>query len=294
MVQLIIIGAIWKRETSNSDLLNLSVRVNISVSSSEFPWSIVVPESSILHFPMSVVLRRHQQPDNAMANRNSASSNMFAFKNEVKLNSNFESCFSDKNDNRDQRMGQAKSVEYSSCESLTPKPKIIPPSPAFNRNPSYFLTKCFSFSPSNNCGSFLSSTDFFLSSPCFSNHHDFNAPKLENNKSPCSPSNNFDLNENEELHSKADLEIKRKQASQWNTVSALFMLVNWVLLVLLCRRTKIVFLSKNEKESNDLDLRPFLRRALIMKNNRRMIVTINLKFGKHLCGVSALGINTLG
>lgn len=216
--------------TSSEDLLNASSRNELAPPfSRHISPKVFLPGSSTLNSPASVVLGRHKYPGNATtpnAKNSFYHNSVTVYEDKVEggggggLNGYDEKLqnghyVSDRNNNSSAKKdgnrggGEDKnSVKFSSSESLS-KPKIVPPSPAFNRNPSYFNAKCSS--PTNEYGSF-SSSPLFSSSPRFSNGS-VSASKSEMNTSLSSPTGSYDSvgSFNENGFRKLDPEMKRKQ-----------------------------------------------------------------------------------
>lgn len=210
--------------TSSEDLPNPSNRNDLALSlTKHITPKVFLPGSSTLNSPASVVLGRHKYPGNVMMNskksfyHNSVTvyedklesddsengANIYVngyeekIKNDWNNNTKKESCRGNDNKNN---------VKFYSSESLSPKPKIVPPSPAFNRNPSYSNAKCSS--PTNDNNSF-SYSPLFSSSPRFSNGN----MSAEKNAPLSSPTGSYDSigSFSESGFRRNDPETKRKQ-----------------------------------------------------------------------------------
>lgn len=216
--------------TSSEDLLNgSSPRNDLSLPlGKHLSPKVFLPGSSTLNSPASVVLGRHKFPGNPTTVTQSPfynSVSVYEDRVDRHFNGGDEKLtnghFSDRNNNSNGcprgddvngKMDEKNGARFSSSsESLSPKQRIVPPSPAFNRNPSYFNGKCSS--PTSDYSTF-SGSPLFSSSPRFSNGN-ASVPKVEKNGSLSSPSGSYDsvgsLSENG--FRKADSEMKRKQVS---------------------------------------------------------------------------------
>lgn len=216
--------------TSSEDLLNgSSPRNELSLPlGKHLSPKVFLPGSSTLNSPASVVLGRHKfpgHPTNVAQSPFYNSVSVYEDRVDRHLNGSTDEKlpnghFSDRNNNNGGLKGdevngkveEKNGVRFSSSsESLSPKQRIVPPSPAFNRNPSYFNKKCSS--PTSDYSTF-SGSPLFSSSPRFSNGN-ASVSKVEKNGSLSSPSSSFDsvgsLTENG--FRKADSEMKRKQVS---------------------------------------------------------------------------------
>lgn len=218
--------------TSSEDLLNgsgSSPRNELSLPlAKHLSPKVFLPGSSTLNSPASVVLGRHKFPGNATTAPNGPFYNSVSvYEDKVdrrpdsspdqKLlnghdrNNNSNGCL--KLEAVDDKNGGARFS--SSSESLSPKQRIVPPSPAFNRNPSYFnAAKCSS--PTSDYSTAFSGSPVFSSSPRFSNGSA--TPSRPEKNGFSSPSGSYDsvgsLSENG--FRKADSELKRKQVRmQW-------------------------------------------------------------------------------
>lgn len=201
--------------TSSEDLLNATGggRNDTIPISKHISPKVFLPGSSTLNSPASVVLGRHKYPVSTKS----------PFYNSVTVyEDNFRNTGSPVpalNGDRNNNVSSAKehngiedknSVKFSSSESLSPKQRIVPPSPAFNRNPSYINVKCSS--PTNDYCTFSSSASpLFSSSPRFSNG---SVTKIDTrNGSLSSPTGSYDSvgSFTENGFRKCDSEMKRKQ-----------------------------------------------------------------------------------
>lgn len=211
--------------TSSEDLLNTTSTRNdtaLSIAKHISP-KVFLPGSSTLNSPASVVLGRHKYPGNAPNTKSPFYNSVTVYEDRIE---NFRSlgsadsthslanggCINDRNNNisaKEHSNDDKNSVKFSSSESLSPKQKIVPPSPAFNRNPSYFNSKCSS--PTNDYNSFSGSPLLFTSSPRFSNGSA--STKIDRNGSLSSPTSSFDSigSFGENGFRKGDSEMKRKQ-----------------------------------------------------------------------------------
>lgn len=220
--------------TSSEDLLNgSSPRNELSLPlGKHLSPKVFLPGSSTLNSPASVVLGRHKFPGGhpTTVTKSPFYNSVSVYEDRVDhhFNGGDEKLpnghFSDRNNNSNPngsgpngddangKMDEKNGARFSSSsESLSPKQRIVPPSPAFNRNPCYFNAKCSS--PTSDYSTF-SGSPLFSSSPRFSNGN-ASVPKVEKNGSLSSPSGSYDsvgsLNENG--FRKADSEMKRKQVS---------------------------------------------------------------------------------
>lgn len=206
--------------TSSEDLLNASNRnETVLPITKHISPKVFLPGSSTLNSPASVVLGRHKYPGNTVNTKSPFYNSVTVYEDRIENFRNLGSpdstrslqnggCINDRNNNI--KDGDDKnSVKFSSSESLSPKQKIVPPSPAFNRNPSYFNSKCSS--PTNDYNSF-SASPLFSSSPRFSNG---SVTKIDRNGSLSSPTGSYDSVGSfcENGFRKGDSEMKRKQVS---------------------------------------------------------------------------------
>lgn len=201
--------------TSSEDLLNATNRNEAALPiTKHISPKVFLPGSSTLNSPASVVLGRHKYPGNAVNTKSHFYNSVTVYEDRIE---NFRAsplpqngnCVNDRNNNISNKENDDKnSVKFSSSESLSPKQKIVPPSPAFNRNPSYFNSKCSS--PTNDYNSF-SASPLFSSSPRFSNG---SVTKIDRNGSLSSPTGSYDsVGSFCETFRKGDSEMKRKQVS---------------------------------------------------------------------------------
>ncbi|XP_065199749.1 pleckstrin homology-like domain family B member 1 isoform X2 [Planococcus citri] len=218
--------------TSSEDLLNTTSSRNDTVLpiAKHISPKVFLPGSSTLNSPASVVLGRHKYSGNVPNTKSRFYNSVTVYEDRIE---NFRSlgsadsthslangggvgCVNDRNNNISSKESNGNedtnSVKFSSCESLSPKQKIVPPSPAFNRNPSYFNSKCSS--PTNDYNSFSASPLLFTSSPRFSNGS--TTAKIDRNGSLSSPTSSYDSVGSfcENAFRKGDSEMKRKQAHQ--------------------------------------------------------------------------------
>lgn len=214
--------------TSSEDLLNSNGtgggrnETTVPISKHISP-KVFLPGSSTLNSPASVVLGRHNKyPGNVTCASKSPFYNSVTvyedkienFQDKESLNGskstlnggNYANDVNNNNNGSNKENHDKNGVKFSSSESLSPKQKIVPPSPAFNRNPSYFNSKCSS--PTNDYGSF-SASPLFSSSPRFSNG---SLSKVDRN-GLSSPTGSYDSVGSfcENGFRKADSEMKRKQ-----------------------------------------------------------------------------------
>lgn len=215
--------------TSSEDLPNRSNRNDLALSlTKHITPKVFLPGSSTLNSPASVVLGRHKYSGNVMINSKNSfyhnsvtvyedklesddsenGANTYVNGYEEKLKNG--DCLNDWNNNtkKDSCRGNdnKNNVKFCSSESLSSKPKIVPPSPAFNRNPSYFNAKCSS--PTNDNSSF-SYSPLFSSSPRFSNGN----MSAEKSAPLSSPTGSYDSigSFSENGFRRNDPETKRKQ-----------------------------------------------------------------------------------
>lgn len=203
--------------TSSEDLLsdpqsrygNVGPTVSTTTISKHISPKVFPPGSSTLNSPASVVLGRHKMPPTSGGSTSTTPKNCI-YNSSVPVYE--DRLVSDD----DKRMETTNNIAaFSSCESLSPKAKIVPPSPAFDRNPSYFSAKCSS--PTNDYA-FASPSPSFCGSPArFSNGNVTPIPKTDktNGGSLSSPTDSYDsvLGLGGENGRKIDYEMRRKQVS---------------------------------------------------------------------------------